>query len=308
MRLLRGPQGKYLIVINPMSRMGQGLRKALWIISRMVIRRIDFDAFLTKTSGHAERIVSGYQAPVDVVVAIGGDGTIQEVINGIMKRTDSPALAVVPAGRGNDFCTMIGIGRSKRKALKYLLSDGVTRVDLLKFDDRYAGTVVGIGLDALIQEKSGHYKYLPVIRYVINAVLLILKGLDEIPMRIVYQGGSLEGRFFVAVVGHTRKYARQIRLFPGLEVDGGIMKFATGRLPGRFLMLVLFFSAGLGLTNLFPQVTNVETPWVEITVWETVKAQSDGDLFYLGKGDTLRVELARNAIAVKTRGAKGREA
>ncbi len=300
MRLRRGPSGKYLLVVNPMSRMGKGLRIALWIIARFVVRRIDFDAVVTRKPGHAERIVAEYEGNIDVVVAIGSDGTIQEIINGIMKREKKPALAVVPAGRGNDFCTLVGIGRSKRKALKYMLSDDTSEVDLLRFNGRYAGNVVGIGLDALVQEKSSRFRHWPVIRYLVNTVLLILKGLEPIPMKIRYADGTLDGSYVIAVVGHTRKYARQIRLFPGLRIDGGVMKLAVARPAGRLVTMIVLFSAGMAFASIYPQVTIVESHWFEIEVGKTAKAQSDGDLFYLGKDEKLRVELVRRAIEVKT--------
>jgi len=280
--------------------MGKGLGIALWIVARFVVRRIDFDAVVTRKPGHAERIVAEYEGHIDVVVAIGGDGTIQEVINGIMKRERKPALAVVPAGRGNDFCALVGIGRSKRKALKYMLSDDISEVDLLKFNGRYAGTVVGIGFDALVQEKSWHYKHWPVIRYLSNAVLLILRGLEPIPMKVRYADGTLDGDYLISVIGHTRKYARQIRLFPDLRIDGGIMKLAVARPAGRLLTLILLFSAGMGFADACPQVTMVESHWFEIEVGRTAKAQSDGDLFSLDKDETLRVELVRRALKVKT--------
>lgn len=300
MKLLKKPEERYLLVINPVSRMGKGLRKAFWLIARLVLHRVDFDAVLTKRTGHAERIVADYEAPVDTVVAIGGDGTIQEIINGLMKRERRPSLAVMPAGRGNDFSSLIGIGRSKRRALKYMLGPEITHVDLLKLNGRYAGNQVGIGYDAMVQEKSSRYKHWPVIRYLKNAVTIVLRGVPVVPMKIHHVNGTLEGEFLLANVGHTRKYAREIRLFPGLRIDGGVMKVAAVRSAGKMVNLVMLFAAGVGLAGLFPYVTIIETPRVEIEVGATAKAQSDGDLFYIGKGEVLRVELLRQALAVKT--------
>lgn len=301
MRLLRGgADNKYLVVINPMSRMGKGLRIALWTIARLVLHRVDFEAVLTKRAGHAERIVAEYEAPVDVVVAIGGDGTIQEVLNGIKAHQKPPALAVVPAGRGNDFCTLIGIGRSKRKALRYMLSPDTARVDLLRFNGRYATNIVGVGYDAMVQAKSQHYRFFPVIRYLLNAILILLRGYTGYRMKVRYEGGVAEGKYIIAVAGHTRKYARQIRLFPGLKIDGGVMKVAVIRsTSSRILNVLLLFSAGMAFAHLFPPVRIIETPWVEIEVDETVKAQSDGDLFYLGPDETLRVDLVRKGLEIK---------
>ncbi len=300
MRLLRGRGGRYLLVINPMSRMGKGLRKSLWVIAHLVLRRVDFEAVLTKTAGHAEKIVAEYQGNIDVVVAIGGDGTIQEVINGIMKRRQKPALAAFPAGRGNDFCYLTGIKRSKRKALKAMLSDHERSVDLLKIDGRYASNVVGLGYDASVQEKAQNHKYFPVTRYIITALILIFKHPPRLNMRIEHAGGTWEGEFLITVVGHTRKYARQIRMFPGLKMDGGVMKVAAFRPSSTLMAICVLALAGIGQCTKVPQCLKTETPWVEITPGQTTKAQYDGELFYVGQDQTIRIELVPAALRVKT--------
>ena len=119
-------------------------------------------------------------------------------------------------------------------------------------------------------------------------------------MKIRYAEGTLDGSYVIAVVGHTRKYARQIRLFPGLRIDGGVMKLAVARPAGRLVTLIVLFSAVMAFASIYQQVTIVESHWFEIEVGKTAKAQSDGDLFYLGKDEKLRVELVRRAIEVKT--------
>lgn len=303
MRLLKKPVENYLLIINPMSRMGRGLRRAFWLITRLVIRRADFEAVYTKRPGHAEKVVAEYQGPVDVVVAIGGDGTVQEVINGIMKREKRPVLAVMPAGRGNDFSTLVGVGTSKKRALGYILSPKTRQVDLIRFGSRYASNEVGVGLDASVQERAGRYKYLAVPRYLLVAISMIIKGLPAIPMRIEHAEGVWSGDFLLAVAGHGRKYAKHIRLFPGLQIDGGRMKVGA-LLPGpRWLTLLILFSAGLALplARMYAQVVMAESPWVEIEVGRTAKAQSDGDLFFVGQGERLRIELVRHALTVKAK-------
>lgn len=302
LRLFRGPSDKYLIIINPMSRMGKGLRKALWTISRLVIRRMDFETVLTRTPGHAEEIVAGLDHHIDVIIAIGGDGTVQEIVNGLMKRPpdDRPVLAVVPAGRGNDFSRLIGIGKSKRKALQFILAEDTTEVDLLLFNGRYATNVIGLGYDASVADRAQYYKRFPLVRYLFAALYLIWKKPPRIPMRIEHEHGVWDGEFFITVVGHTRKFARHVRIFNGLRVDGGVMKVVAFRPGPRLVCLMVLASAAVGLATAWPQATVAETDWVEITPGTTVKAQADGDLFYAPEGQTLRVELVRAALKVKT--------
>jgi diacylglycerol kinase (ATP) len=298
-RLLRGNAGKYLIVINPMSRMGKGLRTALWVIARLVLRRVDFEAVLTKRAGHAEKIVAEYEGAVDVVVALGGDGTIQEVVNGIMKRDQRPALAVFPAGRGNDFCYLMGFKKSKKKAFKAMLSKYEREVDLLKVNDRYASNVVGLGYDASVQEKAQNYKYFPVAHYIFAALYLIFKHPPKLQMHIEHANGTWDGEFLITVIGHTRKYARHIRMFPGLQMDGGVMKIAAFRPGSTWFALLVLALAGVGLCTRVPQCLKTETPWVEVTPGQTIKAQADGELFFVGQDETLRIELLRSALRVK---------
>ncbi|MHB8894659.1 MAG: diacylglycerol/lipid kinase family protein [Candidatus Geothermincolia bacterium] len=302
MRLLSGHGDKYLLVINPRSRMGKGLRKALWLISRLVIRRADFEAVVTRKPGHAEQIVAEFDQHCDVIVAIGGDGTVQEVINGLMRRPpeDRPLLAVVPAGRGNDFSHLIGVGDKKRRALKYLLAKDTTDVDLLRFNGRYAATVIGLGYDASVADRAQYYKVFPVTRYIFTALFLILKKPPKLQMTIEHEGGTWEGEFFIVVVGHSRKYARHVRVFPGMRIDGRTMKVAAIRPGPRIYALLVLASAAFGLATAWPQATVAETDWVEITPSTTVKAQSDGDVFYATGGQPLRIELVREALTVKT--------
>jgi YegS/Rv2252/BmrU family lipid kinase len=308
MKLLRGSGAKYLLVINPMSRMGKGLRKALWLVSRLVIRRADFEAVVTRTPGHAERIVAEFDRPVDIVVAIGGDGTVQEVINGLMRRPPEsrPTLAVVPAGRGNDFANLIGIGDKKRRALKFLLAPETTDVDLLRYNGRYAATVIGLGYDASVADRAQYYKYFPVIRYIFTALYLVWKKPPRLPMRIEFPEGTIEGEFLIVVAGHSNKYARHVRVFPGMRIDGRIMKVAVFRPGSRVFALIVLVCAAVGLATIWDRVTVLETDWVEITPETTVKAQSDGDVFYAAEGQPLRIELVREALRVKTPMGKGR--
>jgi diacylglycerol kinase family enzyme len=270
LRLFRGPSDKYLVIINPVSRMGKGLRKALWTISRLVIRRMDFETVLTRTPGHAEEIVAGLDHHIDVVVAIGGDGTVQEIV------------------------------KSKRKALQFMLAADTTDVDLLLFNGRYATNVVGLGYDASVADRAQYYKRFPLVRYLFAALYLIWKKPPRVPMRIEHEHGAWDGEFFIAVVGHTRKFARHVRIFNGLRIDGGVMKVAAFRPGPRLVCLMVLASAAVGFATAWPQATVAETDWVEITPGTTVKAQADGDLFYAPEGQTLRVELVRAALKVKT--------
>ncbi len=293
---------KLLVIINPCANMGRGEKRGRWLLSSLQRAGLEFDAFFTTAPGDAERVAAQHAGFPDTIVAVGGDGTVYEVINGIMQRKERPVLAILPAGRANDIAVHIGLGRGRNKAWRALREGDVSNVDLIRFNDRYAGNVVSVGYDALIQRKAEDFGRLYLMRYAVEALLLIFKGMARICLRIEYAGGVWEGPFTMALVGHTSKYARYVRICPGLRIDGGRMKIACYRPVGKPLALTALYASTFGLAGLLPHALMAETPWVEIFSKSRTLAQSDGELFDLEPGDSIRLELAKGVLRVKTLG------
>lgn len=149
----------YYFIINPHSRSGFG--KKIWQdLSRILIhRQIPFQAFLTEHAGHAEelaRSISLQAGPLQVrsIVAVGGDGTIQEVLTGLCNLSYI-RFGYIPTGSGNDFCRSMGLPRKPEEALEAILhSDRIVLTDIGElscgsFSGRFAVSC-GIGFDAAV--------------------------------------------------------------------------------------------------------------------------------------------------------------
>ena len=119
------------------------------------------DVFQTKGRGHAiELATQAVETGCDVVVALGGDGTVNEIVNGMLSdgvHPDLPALAVVPGGSANVFARALGLPSSAVEATGQILEalgEGRTRrVGLGKADDRYFTFCAGLGIDAAAVER-----------------------------------------------------------------------------------------------------------------------------------------------------------
>ncbi|MCL2492268.1 MAG: acylglycerol kinase family protein, partial [Coriobacteriia bacterium] len=98
---------RYLAIINPAARSGEAAQIATEIKEKLS----DLDITYIETSAPEEAIeIASTAADFDVVIAIGGDGTVNEIANGLMRIEEDkrPALAIIPVGSGNDTCRMIG--------------------------------------------------------------------------------------------------------------------------------------------------------------------------------------------------------
>ena len=150
---------RYKIIVNPTSGRGTGEQSIPQIENILKNAGLDFDLVRTKKPWHAvalaqEAASQGY----DVVVSAGGDGTANEVINGLMQAKKAgqgtPAMGVLTVGRGNDFGYSMGIPTELEAGCQTLIEDQRRTFDVglvtggLYPDGRYFGNGVGIGFDA----------------------------------------------------------------------------------------------------------------------------------------------------------------
>src|SRR5512137_1895207 len=125
---------KYRIIANPISGHGNGAKVIPVIEQNLRALGVDFSLARTERAGHAIELARAAALEgVNVVVASGGDGTVNEVLNGLMvarAEGKTAALGVIPAGRGNDFSYCKGIPEDIGAACKVLHADERRRVDI----------------------------------------------------------------------------------------------------------------------------------------------------------------------------------
>jgi diacylglycerol kinase family enzyme len=145
-----------LLVVNPKATTTSGRSRD--VLVRALRSAVDLDVVYTRRRGHAASLArQAAEAGAEVVVALGGDGTVNEVVNGIMGAAapgQRPALAVVPGGSTNVFVRALGLPKDWAEATGVILEalrEGRTRmIGLGLADDRYFTFCAGLGLDAAV--------------------------------------------------------------------------------------------------------------------------------------------------------------
>lgn len=161
----------YKIIVNPISGRGAGTEAVPHIKAQLDDHGLEYDLTLTQSPWHAaelaeEASLAGY----DVVVAAGGDGTANEVLNGIMragkKGGNQSAMGVLTVGRGNDFAYGAGIPLGLVEGCQALSDDRRRRIDVGYVvggnypEGRYFGNGIGIGFDAVVGFEALKLKWL----------------------------------------------------------------------------------------------------------------------------------------------------
>ena len=165
------PENRWMIIVNPNAGVQKGTKE--WPKIHRIIEKegVDHDFLLTEHKDHAihltrKSIEKGYRK----IVVVGGDGTLNEVLNGIFLQQTCPVLdiimGIIPIGTGNDWCRMFNVPFEYEGAVKLLKQQNtfvqdVGKVSYHKKDqtyDRYFMNVTGMGYDALVAKKTNLFK------------------------------------------------------------------------------------------------------------------------------------------------------
>jgi YegS/Rv2252/BmrU family lipid kinase len=153
----------WMVIVNPKAGLGYGLRDWPLISNQLNRAGVQFTCVFTEKKYHAvELTVKAVNDGFHKIVAVGGDGTINEIVNGIFIQKAVPTtdilLAVVPVGTGNDWVRMFGIPKIYSEAVKSIVECETVRQDvgLITYTEtrithkRYMANMAGIGFDAIV--------------------------------------------------------------------------------------------------------------------------------------------------------------
>lgn len=158
----------YEVILNPIA--GNGKAQKTWTnLHPLFEGQLDYSLHQTDYPNHeeflAKRIADTNQNSTTVIIVIGGDGTLHNVLNGLMKNNAAIPLAYIPAGTGNDFARGFGISLTPERALQQIINTTSERtitcghyVEAIKKEEGYFLNNIGIGFDAAIVSRTNSSK------------------------------------------------------------------------------------------------------------------------------------------------------
>jgi len=276
------------VIVNPAAARGQGRQKAGRILALLADTGLDFDVEYTDSPGQAIALArNAASAGHETVVALGGDGTSQEVLNGLMQaRGAGPAgtLGVLPVGSGNDFAYGVGIPLDAERAVEHLAA-GQTRVidvGLVHVDrvpNRYFGNGVGIGFDARVGLESTKVKRLHGFAMYFWALLRTLVLHYEIPILAIDDGQRVcvQPALLISICNGQR-FGGGFLLAPEAQVDDGLFDICLADRMGRLKILEFLPKAMQGTHIHEPEVTMSRAQRVIVRSENDLVAHVDGEI------------------------------
>ena len=286
---------KVKVVLNPMADLGNAWKVANDLrpmISEYGNAEWSGTVYPTHASELAQK--AGEQG-FDMVVAMGGDGTVHEVVNGIMRLPvdQRPVLGVVPVGSGNDFAHAIGVPLESDKALFHALNGNPSEVDLGLMTDEHGrkeffDNTLGIGFDAVVTIRSHK---LPLLRgfimYLTAVLQTILLNHDPALMQIDADGQTWDQSNLLLTLCNGPREGGGFMIAPEAKIDDGILHYTMIKKVSRLMMFRLVPEVMNGTHGRFKQVTIGTCRKMSISADRPLYIHADGEI-YTGFGSNLR--------------------
>lgn len=220
------PHAGTLVIFNPAA--GHGAAGVEQELSRAVTTRTGWRLAVTTGPGHAIELAAATEC--GVVVAAGGDGTVNEVVNGLMLRAprDRPLLGIIPVGSGDDYAVMLRLPRSVPDAIRVIETSHPRSLDVGLCNGRWFVNSVSVGLDARVTARVAAMKGatgltgLPLYLRALMHTLLRDYRVHDIRIAID-DDASTEATVTLVAVGIGPTYGGGFRILPEARPDDGLL-------------------------------------------------------------------------------------
>lgn len=273
-------QRHVVVVYNPAAGRGRAIAEERAIRKQLQRDLVSFDWMETEGPGHAGELVRGIVAPeVDRILLVGGDGTLSDVLPGLVGRDDAPPLAVIPAGTGNDAARTLGtLHLSVEQAIRVAMERRQVRLDVGRIGDRLFLNGFGAGIDGEVAARSVSVRWARgMVPYLVAAALTIPRW-KPFEFEATLDGEAVSGRGTLVTVSNSKTCGGGFRLTPHADPKDGLLDACIVGGLGRLRILRQLPRAMRGTHTNDPCVTYRQVRRAEIRFSRPVAAHVDGNL------------------------------
>lgn len=267
---------RLLVIHNPTSGSRSGNQKIVRELRTFLdAKDISHDILSTTSGKNAEKLLMD-RADFDQLVIVGGDGTINETVNGLSVEVP---VSIIPAGTGNDFLKNVPIKKSLSEQLEQILTGEDWRVDLGECNGRKFVNGIGIGFDGqIVHDMNG--KKIPLLKghakYYYH-VLTILASYRDRPFSYSIDGVQDAGNFILMTVGNGTTFGGGFKLMPDAKIDDGLLEICSVGPISAFRRFLNIGRLSGGTHGVLIEVTFAKATSVIIEDNELLYAHADGE-------------------------------
>ncbi|MDZ5474198.1 YegS/Rv2252/BmrU family lipid kinase [Bacillus sp. 31A1R] len=234
----------------------------------------------TNKPKHAIELCTRYGSEMDLVIVVGGDGTVHECINGLAPLSKRPAIGIIPAGTCNDFARTLGYSLDIKEAALQIVEGERVPVDTIQVNKNYFINFWGIGL---VTETSSNIKnkekeLLGRVSYFLSAIRTI-NEVDSFRYTIEYEDGTVNGEGIMILITNGNYIGTNKLPFKNISYDDGSINIFMVKEANMALLKELLINDASINDQYTNEIEHLSSQQFKITTEKILKADMDGEVY-----------------------------
>lgn len=300
---------KLFFIVNGKAGRGRALKVWETVRKELENSKADFRSFFTEFPGHAEviakQIAAMHGERIGAVIAVGGDGTIHEVLNGLADYPDIK-IGYIGAGTGNDFSRGYSIPRKPLAALRHIIAKAPGRGRRVDAGQLSTGPThpprlfinsAGIGFDAVIskyvnERKSSKFHFFAYITAVLNKVF----SYEPSELELIVDGVSHTfDKVWLVAISNQPYYGGGMKIAPSAKYNDGVLNITVVHSLSPYKLLGVFLAVFWGGHLKFKEVSSLSGKDITVKSEKVLPIHTDGEVL----GETpVQITAAKNKAAI----------
>ncbi|MFG6148227.1 diacylglycerol/lipid kinase family protein [Halobacillus sp. B23F22_1] len=291
----------YIVITNPMAGNGKAKRLLEEIQNEELFTIKNCRSFQTEFAGHGKTLIQSvlrtHPIPINGVIVIGGDGTLHEIVNGLMNYPDLP-VGFIPSGSGNDFAKGLGLRLQGVELFRKLLTTpNASRIKIgqatckhqnQKIRDYYFQNSLGTGLDseiALLSNDSRFRKevkkwHISQLQYVV-ALFKTLKKFKHVEAEVDINGRTVKYKsFLLTTIANHPFFGKGMKIAPNADVNSFSFSVILIEPLAKWKVLILFLTVFMGVHTRLRKVHELSGSSIKIKSTVPILLQLDGQSYW----------------------------
>jgi len=295
---------RYSFIVNPEAGRGKSRRVDSALHSILKSKKVEFVIEKTKKAFDAIEFAKESSKSFDVVIAVGGDGTANEVANGVIGSRAS--MGVIPSGSGNDFAKMLGMSGNLERSVDDILNGQTRRIDsgTVRLRDnqsrvsirRFVNSI-GIGFDAIVAYEAQRIKRLKGVPLYFISVLRSLRSLTPHTFEMTFDGKKTSENYYLVCVGNGNREGGGFYVTPKANPTDGVFEVCTVKEVSLLRALRILPTILQGRHGQFSEVKFFDTNQISVGSKSPFVVHCDGEILGINN-ERAEVELNPQSLEV----------
>ncbi len=274
---------KFSIIANPFAGKLDVKDRVSYLTTELKRSNLLYKTYYTNAPLHAHEIAKDVSKKSSAVLVVGGDGTINEVISGMMECGGRAKIGIIPSGSGNDLIKPLLISQNIEKSVSTIINGTAKKIDVGRCNDRYFINIMGVGFDAAVGARM-HYlrcnaKTKKGKSFYSKALFHTIMHYKSIPLKVKVDGKKYGKKYFLVSIANGTTFGGDFVIAPMADIcDGSLCLVSIESISKlRFFMHLNKVKKGKVLT--VPEVDYTKCKKVSIRSDTEIAAQLDGEYY-----------------------------